>query len=78
MKKLILMFSFLASMAMQACTNNANDNNAGDERNSPENVDRHSEEEITPQVSAEGDSTLLNVDTVSSAESAEERKRDSI
>ena len=79
MKNLILISAFLVSITLAGCSNNKTDGaDASNERNSTEHVDENSHEEITPQVSSEGDSTLLNVDTVSSSESAEERQKDSL
>jgi hypothetical protein len=78
MKKLIWIFTFLAIVVLGCDNKNTNATNGENERNSAEHVDQNSEEEITPQVSSDGDSTLLDVDTVSSAESAKERKQDSL
>jgi hypothetical protein len=73
LKKSAIVCSIVAASVFAfACNNDANrDNN--DSRNSPDHVEEHSQEEITPQVSEGSDSTRLQVDTVSSAESANDR-----
>ena len=73
LKKSAIVWSFVAvSMLASACGTNTN-RDTNDSRNSADHVEDNSQEEITPQVSEGSDSTRLQVDTVSSAESANDR-----
>jgi protein involved in sex pheromone biosynthesis len=69
MKKLIVLGVLSASTLLYSCNNNTGSNSNGD-KNSTDNVEEHSGEEITPQAKIDSDSTRLEVDTISSAESA--------
>ena len=73
MKKLFVFGSFIASIILNSCNNNTGTDSAGD-RNSPDHTEQHSGEEITPQAELDSDSNRLEIDTVSSAESVNDRK----
>lgn len=72
MKKLILFGLLLGSALLFSCNNKAGTNSEGN-KNSPDNVENHSGDEITPQAKLDSDSTRLKIDTVSSAESANDQ-----
>ena len=69
MKKLILFGALLVSALLNSCNNNQG-TNSGEDRNSPGHAEEVSGENQTPQAELDSDSARLKIDTVSSAESA--------
>ena len=73
MKNPIVSGILMACLALSGCGNNKN-SQEGD-KNAPGHVKKYSGDEITPQVKIDSDSTSrLKIDTITSAESANQRK----
>ena len=73
MKNPIVSGILMACLVLSGCGNNKN-SQEGD-KNAPGHVKEYSGDEITPQVKIDSDSTSrLKIDTISSAESANQRK----
>lgn len=70
---------FLALVIIFSACGESKTNNESDERNSDANVENYSEENISPQLrNVQDTNSRLEVDTISSSQSAIREKRDSL